>query len=83
MLHKVFFKSEKVGKFYFSSNFFVMVRHISTLIYSSQKIALRTLLLEEVVFVEMINVKLNIEVNILRKQHEFLYNKKDFICYRS
>ena len=60
-----------------------MVRHISILIYLSRKITLRTLLLDEVVFVEIINVKLNIEVNILRQQHEFLFKRKDFIGYRS
>ena len=35
--------------------------------------------LDEVVYVEIINEKFTIEVNILRQQHEFLFQKKDFI----
>ena len=43
---------------------------------------LRTLL-DEVVSVEIKNETFIIEVNILRQQHEFLFTKKNFICYRS
>ena len=40
-------------------------------------------ILDEVVYVEKFNVKFNTKVNILRKQHEFIFKRKDFICYRS
>ena len=40
-------------------------------------------LFDEVVYVDRMNEKFTIEVNIIRQQREFLLKKKDFICYRS
>ena len=78
-------KPEKVGETYFSSYLFslIMVRHISIFnIFISNFFTLCTLF-DELVSFERVNEKINIEVNILRKQHAFLFKKKDFICYRS
>ena len=79
-----YFSHKRVRKLYFSSDLFflVMVRHISISTFYIKEIILRTLLDEELSF-EIINEKLTIEVKILWKQHEFLFKKKIFLCYRS
>ena len=56
------------------------VRYVSTDEHNC--FTLRTIL-DEVVYVEKFNVKFTTKVNILRKQHEFIFERKDFICYRS
>ena len=64
-----FSSQKKVGKFYFLSDFFllVMVRHISIFnIFISKRFTIRTLL-DKVVSFEKINENFAIEVNILRK----------------
>ena len=76
MLHRYFKPAKGRNNLFFVRFVLVMVRHIKKLLYFSQKITLRTPL-DEVVSVEVNNEKLTIEVNILRKQHEFLFKKKD------
>ena len=70
MVCRYLFKPEKVGKF-FSSDWFllVMVRHISIFNIYLGFFTLRTRL-DEVVSVERVNEKFTKKANILRQQHE-------------